>query len=47
MFNFLYELVLIQEWLNKENYLALIVIRVAMAMPITEKLGTLALLLTA
>ena len=47
MFNSLYELVLIQEWLNKENYLALICILVAMAIPITAKLGTLALLLTA
>ena len=43
----LYDLVKIQEWMNKENYLLLIVILLAMALPITSKLGMLALMITA
>ena len=43
----LYDLVKIQEFINKENYLLLIVILLAMALPITSKLGMLALMITA
>ena len=46
MFTSLYSLVQLVDWLNKENFIAILCILLAMALPITAKLGSFALLVT-
>ena len=47
MFTSLYSLVQLVDWLNKENLIAIVCILLTMALPLTAKLGSFALLVTA
>ena len=46
MYTSLYSLVQLNQWLNKENLIAVLCILLAMALPIVAKIGSVAILVT-
>ena len=46
MYNSLYNLVRLNQWLNKENGIAVFLILLAMTLPLVAKIGSVAILLT-